>query len=39
MNNDPEDYEPDEELSVPVEPDGIEDDEDWDDEPSSQFLK
>lgn len=37
---DPEDYEPDDEISVPVEMDGMEDDERWDeDETSEEFLK
>lgn len=36
----PEDYEPDEEISVPVEEDGIDDDERWsEDETSDEFLK
>jgi len=37
---DPEDYEPDDEISVPVETDGIEDDERWDDtEPDPTIYK
>lgn len=37
---DPEDYQPDDDISVPTEPDGMDDDERWDDdEVSDEFLK
>ena len=40
MIKDPEDYEPDDYYSVPVDMDGIDDDERWDDnECSNEFLK